>query len=184
MGKLTITETPFKGLYVVEAHPFIDHRGEWGRVFCQNELASILGNRHILNINLSKTSKKGTLRGMHYQVHPMAEMKLIRCLNGKIFDVAVDLRQDSKTYLQWYGIELSGENRRLFVIPEGFAHGFQALTENVEMLYLHTQFYSQELERGIRYNDPMIDIDWPLEPIGMSERDNKHPLLDSKFEGC
>jgi len=184
MGKLTITETPFEGLYVVEAHPFIDHRGEWGRVFCQNELASILGNRHILNINFSKTSKKGTLRGMHYQLHPMAEMKLIRCLNGKIFDVAIDLRTDSKTYLQWYGIELSGENRRLFVIPEGFAHGFQALTDNVEMLYLHTQFYSQELERGIRYNDPMLSIDWPLEPTGMSERDNKHPLLDSTFEGC
>jgi len=184
MEKLTITETPFEGLYVVEAHPFIDHRGEWGRVFCQNELASILGNRHILNINFSKTSKKGTLRGMHYQLHPMAEMKLIRCLNGKIFDVAIDLRTDSKTYLQWYGIELSGENRRLFVIPEGFAHGFQALTDNVEMLYLHTQFYSQELERGIRYNDPMLSIDWPLEPTGMSERDNKHPLLDSTFEGC
>jgi len=184
MGKLTITETPFEGSYVVEAHPFIDHRGEWGRVFCQNELASILGNRHILNINFSRTSKKGTVRGMHYQLQPMAEMKLIRCLNGTIFDVAVDLRNDSKTYLQWYGIELSGENRRLSVIPEGFAHGFQALTENVEMLYLDTQFYSQELERGIRYNDPMLGIDWPLEPIGMSERDNKHPLLDSTFEGC
>lgn len=184
MGKLTITETPFEGLYVVEAHPFIDHRGEWGRVFCQNELTSILGNRHILNINFSRTSKKGTVRGMHYQLQPMAEMKLIRCLNGTIFDVAVDLRNDSKTYLQWYGIELSGENRKLFVIPEGFAHGFQALTENVEMLYLHTQFYSQELERGIRYNDPMLGIDWPLEPTGMSERDNKHPLLDSTFEGC
>ncbi len=177
MGKLTIIETPLEGLYVVETDPFVDHRGTWARIFCESELQSILQRRHIVNINLSKTSERGTVRGMHYQLEPMAEMKLIRCTSGKIFDVAVDLRKNSPTYLHWYSEELSCENMKMFVIPEGFAHGFQALTDNVEMIYLHTEFYSKELERGVRYNDPQIGIQWPLNPINLSERDHTHPFI-------
>lgn len=177
MGKLTILETPPKDLYVVETDPFVDHRGVWARIFCENELKDIFQGRHIVNINLSKTSKQGTIRGMHYQLSPMEEMKIIRCTSGKIFDVAVDLREKSPTYLQWYGEELSEENMKMIVIPEGFAHEFQALSDNVEMIYLHTEFYSKELERGIRYNDPEIGIQGPLEPVNISERDQNHPFL-------
>lgn len=183
MGKLDILQTEISGVYLVDAHPFIDHRGEWGRLFCQEELKSILGERQLVNINLSKTTARGTVRGMHYQLPPMAEMKLVRCLHGTIFDVAVDLRPNSATYLKWIGVELSEENRKMIVIPEGFAHGFQALTDDVEMLYLHTQFYSPELERGLRYNDEELGINWPIPPIGLSDRDSKHPLIDSTFEG-
>lgn len=177
MGKLSIHKTPLEGLYVVETEPFVDHRGIWARIFCENELQEILQDRHIVNMNLSKTSQRGTIRGMHYQLPPMAEMKLIRCTSGKIFDVAVDLRKESPTYLHWYAEELSEENMRMLVIPEGFAHGFQALTDNVEMLYLHTEFYSKELERGIRYSDPQVGIRWPLIPLNLSERDQNHPYI-------
>ncbi|MDV0443850.1 dTDP-4-dehydrorhamnose 3,5-epimerase [Methanorbis rubei] len=180
MGKLKIITTPLEGLYVVETEPFMDHRGIWARIFCENELREILQNRHIVNINLSKTSEQGTVRGMHYQLPPMAEMKLIRCTGGRIFDVAVDLRKNSPTYLHWHGEELSGESMKMFVIPEGFAHGFQALTDNIEMIYLHTEFYSQELERGVRYNDPAIGIQWPLKPTNLSERDQKHPMISNE----
>jgi len=183
MGKLTITKTPLQGLYVVEANPFIDHRGAFARWFCEAELAEIIGSRHIKNVNFSRTVQKGSIRGMHFQKPPHAEMKLVRCIKGKVFDVAVDLRLDSKTYLQWHGVKLSAEKMNMFAIPEGFAHGFQSLDDNVEMLYLHTEFYNKESEDALRYNDPKLNIQWPLQITEISEKDAKHPLINSNIIG-
>ncbi|MFA6336329.1 MAG: dTDP-4-dehydrorhamnose 3,5-epimerase [Bacteroidales bacterium] len=183
MGKLTITETPLKGLYIVETNAFVDHRGAFARWFCEEELAEILGNRHIKNVNFSRTVKKGSIRGMHFQKPPHAEMKLVRCIKGKVFDVAIDLRLDSKTYLQWHGVELSAEKMNMFVIPEGFAHGFQSLDGNVEMLYLHTEFYNKESEGALRYNDPQLNIQWPLQITELSEKDAKHSFINPNTIG-
>lgn len=183
MGKLTITETPLKDLFIVDTNPFVDNRGAFARWFCEGELADILGNRHIKNVNFSRTAKKGSIRGMHFQKPSYAEMKLVRCIKGKVFDVAVDLRLDSKTYLQWHGVELSDERMNMFAIPEGFAHGFQSLDDNVEMLYLHTEFYSKESEGALRFSDPKLQIQWPLQISEISEKDAKHPLIDSNIIG-
>ena len=184
MGKLDIIQTDFSGVYIVDAHPFIDHRGEWGRLFCQEELKSILGERQLVNINLSKTTARGTVRGMHYQLPPMAEMKLVRCLHGTIFDVAVDLRPNSATYLKWIGVELSEENRKMIVIPEGFAHGFIVLSEEAELLYKTSNEYAPENDRGIKWDDPDINIDWGIDYIPIiSEKDKQQPYLkDIKSE--
>lgn len=166
-----------KDLYIIQPNAFVDNRGLFARWFCEEELCDILGERHIKNMNFSRTVKKGSIRGMHFQKPPYAEMKLIRCIKGKVFDVAIDLRTDSNTYLQWYGVELSAEKMNMFVIPEGFAHGFQSLENNVEMLYLHTEFYNKESEGAIRYNDPKINIQWPIPITEVSEKDKNHPLI-------
>ena len=182
MGKLTITKTPLSGLYVVETDAFLDHRGAFARWFCENEMKDILGNRHIKNVNFSRTVKKGSIRGMHFQKPPYAEMKMVRCIRGRILDVVVDIRKDSPTYLQHYAVELSAENMKLFVIPEGFAHGFQSLEDNSEIMYLVTEFYSPEAEAGLRFSDPTLAIDWPLEITDTSAKDAAHPLIADGFE--
>ena len=183
MGKLTIHKTPMNGLYVVETEPFVDHRGAFARWFCEEELEGVIGARRVKNVNFSRTAKAGSIRGMHFQRPPHAEMKMVRCIKGKVFDVAIDLRKNSETYLKWYGVELSETNMKLFVIPEGFAHGFQTLEDNVEMLYLHTEFYNKSSEGAIRYNDPSVSIQWPKVITGVSEKDASHPYIDDKFSG-
>lgn len=183
MGKLTITKTPIEGLYVVETDAFVDHRGAFARWFCEAELAEIIGNHHIKNVNFSRTVKKGSIRGMHFQKLPKAEMKLVRCIRGRILDVVVDIRKGSPTFLQYYSVELSAENMKLFVIPEGFAHGFQSLEGNSEIMYLVTEFYSPESEAGLRFSDPAFGIEWPLEVADISAKDATHPLVCDKFEG-
>jgi dTDP-4-dehydrorhamnose 3,5-epimerase len=175
--------TPLKNAWVVEAEPIFDHRGNFVRFFCQNELREIHQGKPIAQMNYSITVKKGAVRGMHFQHPPKATTKLVRCLRGSVFDVIVDLRQNSPTFLQWHGELLSGENMKMLYIPEGFAHGFQNLEENCEMLYLHTEFYSPPHEGGIRYDDPKIEIKWPLETSEISERDQSHPLLAPDFSG-
>ena len=182
MGKLTITKTPISGLYVVETDSFLDHRGAFARWFCEGEMKEILGNRHIKNVNFSRTVKKGSIRGMHFQKQPYAEMKMVRCIRGKILDVVVDIRKDSPTYMQHYAVELSPENMKLFVIPEGFAHGFQSLEDDSEIMYLVTEFYSPEAEAGLRFSDPTLAIDWPLEITDTSAKDTAHPLIADGFE--
>ena len=182
MGKLTITKTPISGLSVVETDAFLDHRGAFARWFCEGEMKDILGNRHIKNVNFSHTVKKGSIRGMHFQKPPYAEMKMVRCIRGKILDVVVDIRKDSPTYLQHYAVELSAENMKLFVIPEGFAHGFQSLEDNSEIMYLVTEFYSPEAEAGLRFSDPSLAIDWPLEITDTSAKDAAHPLVADGFK--
>ncbi|HJK13003.1 MAG TPA: dTDP-4-dehydrorhamnose 3,5-epimerase [Methanocorpusculum sp.] len=176
-------DTPMNGLYVVETEPFFDHRGAFARWFCEEELAEVIGERRIKNVNFSRTTKAGSIRGMHFQHPPHAEMKMVRCIRGKILDVVIDIRKDSPTFLQHYAVELSAENMRLFVIPEGFAHGFQSLEDNSEIMYLVTEFYSPESEGGLRFNDPVLGISWPLAVSDISEKDGKHPLITPEFSG-
>lgn len=172
-----------KGLFLIEVDPFEDHRGKFYRVYCKNELRSIGYDKDLIQINQSLTKKRGIIRGMHFQYPPKAETKIIKCLKGSVFDVAIDLRYDSPTFLHWHGEILSGDILKMLFIPEGFAHGFQALEDNSELLYFHTEIYSPDHESGIRYDDPMIHIKWPLEIFEVSERDRSFELLDNNFEG-
>ena len=172
-----------KDLYIIQPEPFEDDRGRFYRILCKNELKEIGHTKEIVQINHSLTTQKGAIRGMHFQYPPKAEIKFVKCINGKIFDVAIDLRKNSPTFLQWDGEFLSAENLKIMYIPEGFAHGFQTLEENSELLYFHTEFYNPEYEGGVRYDDPLIGIEWPLEVSYLSERDKNHKLLNENFEG-
>ena len=175
--------TILEGSYVIDLTPFADDRGWFARTFCKNEFAQIHHTKEWLQINHSFTNERGTIRGMHFQNPPFAEIKLIRCVAGNVFDVIVDLRKGSPTFLKWFGVELSGENKRMIYIPEGFAHGFQTLTDNSQLIYHHTEFYKPGMEGGIKYDDSMIGITWPLPVKNISERDSTHPLLDKNFTG-
>lgn len=176
-------ETPLAGAYVIELEPFLDERGLFARTFCQNEFATIGFHKQIVQINHSVTMQKGAIRGLHYQLAPSCETKTIRCVQGAVFDVMVDIRKSSATYLQWYGVELSKDNMRLVFIPEGFAHGFQTLTKNAELIYHHSAFYSPEHERGLRFDDPVLAIHWPLSIRTISSKDQSYPLIDKNFKG-
>ena len=180
---MKIKQTPLQDAFVIEPEPFSDDRGLFARVFCKQALRDILRGKNIVQVNHSMTRQKGAIRGMHFQRPPMAEIKMVKCLRGSVFDVMIDMRSDSSTFLNWHGEKLSAENMKMMYIPEGFAHGFQTLEPNSELLYLHTEFYSPELEGGVRYNDSMINISWPLEVTDVSERDQKHQLLSRDFKG-
>jgi dTDP-4-dehydrorhamnose 3,5-epimerase len=180
---MTFHQTPLKGAYVVDLTPFQDKRGWFARYYCKDEFSAIGHTAEWVQLNHSFTAQQGSLRGMHYQLPPFRETKLVRCIAGAVFDVAVDLREDSPTRLQWFGVELSAENRRMIYIPEGFAHGFQTLTDNCELLYHHTAYYTPSAEAGIRYDDPRVGIGWPLPPADLSDRDKTHPLLTKAFKG-
>ncbi|MDH6148869.1 MULTISPECIES: dTDP-4-dehydrorhamnose 3,5-epimerase family protein [Paraburkholderia] len=180
---MNVTPTAIAGVMVAHATPFADHRGIFQRVFCDKELGSIIGGRHITQINHSRTMRAGAVRGMHFQRAPHAEMKLVRCLRGKVWDVAIDLRADSPTFLQWHAEELSFDNGRMLVIPEGCAHGFQVIEPESELLYLHTASYEPSAEGGIRHDDPALRITWPLAVAEVSQRDQLHPLITPQFRG-
>jgi len=180
---MNIMATPIDGVMVIETTRTTDERGSFARLFCEDELASVIGKRRIVQINHSCTSSVGAVRGMHYQSAPYAEMKMVRCLKGKVWDVAVDLRRDSPTFLHWHAQELTPDNGVMMVIPEGVAHGFQVIASDSELLYLHTAAYTPEAEGGIRYDDPAIGIDWPLPVEDLSERDRHHALLTRDFKG-
>ncbi len=168
---------------VAESKSIMDHRGAFLRCFCLPSLHSTFNERSIVQINHSRTEAVGAIRGLHFQFPPFAEMKLVRCLKGKVWDVAVDLRYRSPTFLEWHAEELSPDNNRMMVIPEGFAHGFQVLEPSSELLYLHTAVYTAGSEGGVRYDDPSIQIAWPLPVVDISQRDQNHPLLNGQFEG-
>lgn len=176
-------ETPLAGAYVVELEPFRDDRGLFARTFCQREFAEIGFHKPIVQINHSLTRQKGAIRGMHFQRPPACETKIIRCVQGAVFDVMVDLRAGSPTFLKWHGVELSKENLRMAYIPEGFAHGFQTLTGEVELIYHHSAFYSPEDEQGVRFDDPALDICWPLAAACISSKDLNYPRMDHDFRG-
>ena len=176
-------ETSLKGSYVLTLEPIEDERGWFARTYCKNEFLAIGHTKEWVQMNHSFTKQKGTIRGMHYQRPPYGEIKLVRCIAGSVYDVIVDLRSDSNTYLQNYGIELSAVNKKMIYIPEGFAHGFQALSNDAELVYNHSQFYLPGVEAGVRYNEPSINIKWPLELTNISERDNSHPFIDANFKG-
>lgn len=180
---MNIISTPIHGVSVVETNPFRDERGSFYRAFCDRELDSLLQGQKIRQVNHSRTEAVGAIRGMHFQHPPHAEIKLVRCLQGRVWDVAVDLRQGSSTFLQWHHQELSADNSYMMAIPQGCAHGFQVLEPGSELLYLHTAYYETKSEAGIRYSDPKLNIPWPLKVTDVSARDASHPLLSEDFRG-
>lgn len=180
---MKILATRIPGVFVVDTEPFSDHRGWFYRAFCQDELGEIFEDRQIVQVNVSRTEALGAIRGLHFQYPPHAEMKLVRCLRGAVWDVALDLRKGSETFLQWHAERLSQDNARMIVIPEGCAHGFQVLEPGSELLYLHTAPYQPQAEGGVRFNDPRVGITWPLPPSDLSKRDISHPLITDSFEG-
>jgi dTDP-4-dehydrorhamnose 3,5-epimerase len=175
--------TPIEGVYVVNSATFQDKRGAFTRFYCENELDKVVNGRQIKQINFSKTKHIGAVRGLHFQQYPYAEMKMVRCVKGRVWDVVVDLRNKSKTFLQYFAQELSSENALMIIIPEGCAHGFQVLKYDSELLYLHTAPYMPSSESGVRFDDPRLNILWPLPVTNLSERDQMHPLIGQNFSG-
>ena len=183
MSRFTVSDTALAGLKCVTRHVLGDVRGSLTRLFCADDLAGAGWHSAIAQINLTVTAQKGTVRGLHFQKPPHAEMKLVSCLKGEVWDVAVDLRADSPTFLNWHAEILSADNHRALLIPEGFAHGFQALTDDVEMLYCHSVPYCAQADSGLNALDSRLGIAWPLPMALMSARDTAHPLLTPDFEG-
>ena len=180
---MTFHPTPLQGSYIIETNPFSDERGMFYRFFCKKEFASIGHDKEWVQCNHSITAKKGTVRGMHFQLRPHSEIKFIRCIAGAVYDVIVDIRERSPTFLQWVGSELSAENRKMIYVPEGFAHGFQALTDNCELLYFHSEVYNPGFESGINYADQIIGINWPLPVVMVSDRDKTNMFINNQFKG-
>ena len=167
-------ETELKGSFIVEAEPIEDVRGFFARIWCEHEFETKGLKVSWVQSNISGNHRKGTLRGMHYQVAPHEEIKLVRCTSGSIYDVIIDLRHQSPTYLKHMGVELSSRNRKMLYIPEGFAHGYQTLEDNTEVLYSMSAFYATESARGVRWNDPLFGIRWPDDDRIISERDQHY----------
>ncbi len=175
--------TPLSGLYEIQTEPVADSRGSLVRLFCQDAFREIRPQLRFVQTNLSRTLRRGTVRGMHFQHPPAAEAKLIRCLRGGVYDVAVDLRAASPTFLRWHALELSADNQREIFIPEGFAHGFQALTDEVELHYSHTAAWDKGQEGGVRFDDPALGIRWPLPVTVISDKDRSYPMISDGFKG-
>ncbi len=180
---MKISDTEIAGVKLIETTPVADHRGSFARWFCTRELAIVLGTRPIAQINNSKSLKVGTVRGLHFQRPPNAEMKIVRCIRGRVWDVALDLRAGSPTFLKWYGIEMTPENNRMLAVPEGFAHGYQALEPESELLYFNTAFYTPASEGAVNHADPLAAIRWPLPVTDLSDRDADCPFLTDTFKG-
>jgi dTDP-4-dehydrorhamnose 3,5-epimerase len=172
---MTFEETELKGAFVVGLKKIEDNRGFFARGWCQKEFADAGLNPNLVQINLAVSLKAGTLRGMHFQAAPHAEAKLVRCTRGQIFDVMVDLRPESPSHRKWFGLELSAENHKMLYVPEGFAHGYQTLTDDAEMWYQTSQFFASKAAGGVRYDDPAFGIAWPLPVSVISDADRNWP---------
>ncbi len=183
MSRFTVRDTPLSGLKTIERQSLGDARGFLSRLFCADDLAPAGWSGPIAQINHTRTEHTGTVRGLHCQLQPYGEIKLVSCVRGEVFDVAVDLRRRSPTFLQWHGEILSAANHRALLIPHGFAHGFQALTDEVELLYCHSSPHVPAAEFGLHPQDAYLAIDWPLPVIGLSARDAAHARLDARFDG-
>lgn len=183
MSRLACTPLPLAGLHRVQRQPLADERGFFARLFCAEELAAAGWTQPVAQINHSHTALAGTVRGLHYQHPPHAEMKLVTCVRGEVFDVAVDLRHGSPTFLQWHAERLSADNGRALLIPPGFAHGFQALSDGAELLYCHSAAHVPGSEAGLHPLDSRLAIAWPLSPAGLSPRDAGQRALTEEFEG-
>jgi dTDP-4-dehydrorhamnose 3,5-epimerase len=183
MARFEFSPTPIAGLKLVRRRNFEDDRGFLSRLYCAGEFASAGMLRPVVQINHTLTRRIGAVRGMHYQIAPHAESKLVSCLRGEVFDVAVDLRRDSPTFLKWHGAVLSASNLHSLLIPEGCAHGFQTLSEDCELVYLHTAAFDPAAERALNAADPRLAIAWPMEITELSDRDRAHPMLTAKFNG-
>lgn len=179
---MVFVETELEGAFLVELEKREDERGFFARTFCAREFEARALRFPIAQCSISFNHRKGTLRGMHYQAPPEAEVKLVRCTKGAIFDVIVDLREDSETYLRYVVVELSEDNRRSLYIPQMFAHGFQTLADNTEVFYQMDRVYTPGFERGRRYDDPALAIEWPLPPVSVNSRDTNWPLIQPRTE--
>ncbi len=175
---MIFSATKLNGAYVVDLQIFEDERGFFARTWCEREFIEHGLDPNLAQCSISFNHKRGTLRGMHLQLEPYAEVKLVRCVQGEIFDVIVDLRNDSETYMQWFGVELTAENRKALYVPKGFAHGFQTLADNTEVFYMISEFYAPELARGIRWNDSQLNIRWPEAVTVLSSKDQSYPDYD------
>lgn len=182
-SRFNFSETSLKGLNIIQHIPFHDKRGYLERLYCSEELTHLLTNDNIVQINHTLTRRKGTVRGMHFQHPPDAETKIIRCLRGRIYDVAVDIRNSSPTFLKWHCEILSADDHKSILIPPGFAHGFQTMTDNCDLIYFHTNKFNPQAEDGIYAQDRMLDIKWPLPVSELSERDCNHVRLSSSYSG-
>jgi dTDP-4-dehydrorhamnose 3,5-epimerase len=181
---MIFTEAKLPGAYIVDLAPHYDERGFFSRSWCQREFQEHGLNPNLVQCNISFNKARGTLRGMHLQLAPFGEAKLVRCTRGKILDVIIDLRSASPTYLQWLGVELSAENHRALFVPEGFAHGFQTLEDDSEIFYQMSEFFSPECSRGVRWNDSTFAIYWPLPVSVISDKDASLPNFDpAQFAG-
>ena len=175
--------TPLKDAYTIDVEKRGDDRGFFARVFCENEFSGQELENRFVQVNNSLSAKRGTLRGLHYQLAPAAEVKVVRCIRGAVWDAIVDIRPDSPTFGRWFGAELSAENRRMMYVPRGFAHAILTLADDTELLYLVSAFYAPAEERGVRWNDPRFSIEWPLEPTEISDKDRSWPDFDGSFHG-
>lgn len=180
---MKVSETPISGMFEILTDVRRDQRGSFARLFCTDDLSPALRERPIVQINHSMTLSVGAIRGLHFQRPPKSETKIVRCLKGRVYDVAVDLRHGSSTFLRWHAIELDAERMNAVLIPEGCAHGFQALEPASELLYLHSASYSPSHEAGVRFDDPRLEIVWPLPVTDISDRDMSHPPMACDFEG-
>ena len=179
---MKVTETKLKGVYIVEPQVFGDARGWFTESWSEKKLAEAGIRADFVQDNHSYSAQKGTLRGLHYQLNPMCQAKMLRCTRGKIFDVAVDIRKGSPQYGQWVGVELSAENHKQLFIPRGFAHGFITLTDDVEVQYKADNYYAPECDGNIRWDDPEIGVEWPIEPVILSDKDRVAPLLKERTD--
>jgi len=168
-------KTDLKDAYIIELEKKEDNRGFFARAWCTKEFKQNRLQSNIVQCNISYTNTKGSIRGMHFQLRPYQEVKLIRCISGEVYDVIIDLRKESPTYKKWQGVKLSDHNYKMLYVPKGFAHGFQTLKSNSVVFYAVSEFYHPEAEKGIRWNDPAFNIAWPLEATEISERDESHP---------
>lgn len=183
MSHVLLQTTPIDGLQVIERQPIGDSRGFLERLFCQETLSHLLQGKTICQINRTLTEQKGTVRGLHFQHQPCAETKIVTCLKGQVWDVAVDLRRGSSTFLQYHAVLLTECGHQSYLIPEGFAHGFQTLTPTCEMLYFHTAVYNADVEGALNACDPQLAINWPELITERSERDASHEMLTDDFRG-
>ena len=182
-NRFSLISTPFEGLWKIKRNPISDHRGSLSRLFCENDFKEFGLEKKFVQINHTKTTKMGAVRGLHYQNYPYTEAKFVSCIEGKVFDIVVDLRKDSKTFLNWHSEILSAENNISMYIPEGFAHGFQALSKDCSLIYMHTNFFSPEYEDGVNALDPILAINWPIKISDISERDSNHGFINNEFRG-
>lgn len=181
MSRFELIQTSIEGLIKIQRKPVSDDRGFFEKFFCDDELAVF--NLSIKQVNRSVTNRRGSIRGMHYQNLPHAEAKIVSCVSGSVLDVAVDLRKGSSTFLEWHGEILSADNHCSFYIPKGFAHGFQTLEDNCEMMYFHDERYEKDSEGGLNPLDETVGIKWPLEVADISDRDRNSPFIESDFGG-
>ena len=183
MSRFSVSSTPLDGVHIIVRQSIGDERGVLSRLFCADELALVGWQKPIVQVNHTRTQKQGAVRGMHFQYPPHAEMKLVSCIRGAVWDVAVDLRTASPTFLQWHAEELSADNHRALLINEGFAHGFQAMEDDVELVYLHSAPYAPQSEGGLNPRDPRLMINWPLPIADLSVRDSNHRFINNEFGG-